>query len=63
MNLFLKIRSWGGLQLSDISENPTNDRIGGEPPTHTPNPNKRLMLDVCLMLDVFVVLLLPGAGT
>ena len=40
----------GGLQLSDISENPNNDRIGGDPPTHPPNPNK------CLMLDVFMVL-------
>ena len=44
----------GGLQLSDISENPNNDRIGGEPPTHPPNPNK------CLMLDVFMVLHIPG---
>ena len=44
----------GGLQLSDISENPNNDRIGGDPPTHPPNPNK------CLMLDVFVVLHIPG---
>ena len=33
------------IQLSDISENPNNDRIGGV----TPNPNK------CLMLDAFVV--------
>ena len=40
----------GGLQLSDISENPNNDRIGGDPPTHPSNPNK------CLMLDVFMVL-------
>ena len=24
----------GGLQLSDISENPNNDRIGGDPLTH-----------------------------
>ena len=44
----------GGLQLSDISENPNNDRIGGDPPTHPLNPNK------CLMLDVFMVLHLPG---
>ena len=44
----------GGLQLSDISENPNNDRIGGDPPTHPPNPNK------CLMLDVFMVLHIPG---
>ena len=36
----------GGLQLSDISENPNNDRIDGDPPTHPPNPNKCLMLDV-----------------
>ena len=44
----------GGLQLSDISENPNNDRIGGDPPTHPPNPNK------CLMPDAFVVLHIPG---
>ena len=44
----------GGLQLSDVSENPNNDRIGGDPPTHPPNPNK------CLMLDVVVVLHIPG---
>ena len=44
----------GGLQLSDISENPNNDRIGGDPPTHPPNPNK------CLMLVVSVVLHIPG---
>ena len=44
----------GGLQLSDISENPNNDRIGGDPPTHPPNPNK------CLMLDISVVLHIPG---
>ena len=36
----------GGLQLSDISENPNNDRIDGDPPTHPPNPNKCVMLDV-----------------
>ena len=46
----------GGLQLSDISENPNNDRIGGDPPTHPPNPNK------CLMLDVFMVLHIPGVN-
>ena len=46
----------GGLQLSDISENPNNDRIGGEPPTQPPNPNK------CLMLDVFMVLHIPGVN-
>ena len=46
----------GGLQLSDISENPNNDRIGGEPPTHPPNPNK------CLMLDVFMVLHILGVN-
>ena len=36
----------GGLQLLDISENPNNDRIDGDPPTHPPNPNKCLMPDV-----------------
>ena len=46
----------GGLQLSDISENPNNDRIGGDPPTHPPNPNK------CLMLDVFMVLHISGVN-
>ena len=44
----------GGLQLSDISENPNNDKIGGDPPAHPPNPNK------FLMLDVFMVLHIPG---
>ena len=42
----------GGLQLSDISENPNNDRIGGDPPTHPPNPNKSLMLDVSVVLHI-----------
>ena len=36
----------GGLPLSDISENPNNDRIDGDPPTHPPNPNNYLMLEV-----------------
>ena len=44
-----------GLQLSDICENPNNYRIGGDPPPPPPpNPNK------CLMLDVFMVLHIPG---
>ena len=52
----LNIQVRGGLQLSDISENPNNDRIGRDPPTHPPNPNK------CLMLDVFMVLHIPGVN-
>ena len=50
-DLFLGVVS---MQLSDISENPNNDRIGGDPPTHPLNPNK------CLMLDAFVASHIPG---
>ena len=60
----------GRLQLSDISENPNNDRIGGDPPTPPPphplppNPNKYLMLDVFLVLHILGVhRLLPTTNT
>ena len=46
----------GGLQLSDISENPNNDRIDGDPSTQPPYSNK------CLMQDVFMVLHIPGVN-
>ena len=55
-------RTFAYVPLSDISENPNNDRIDGDPPTHPPNPNKCLMLDVMYIVRYTQPLLFMECG-